>query len=323
MRRPFDCVVGLRQPNEGSGVGLFNRLLARHLGAPSLLLDGYRFPDADHPLVSLKFEELPPGCRERLARGLRRQQAHRGYSLFLHTLDRSEEEGQCVRGAARVFCANDWIYEALRRAGGPAGLTKVFAPSLLPEEYQQTCRPGAPEFFYFGMASKVDFARFLRLRDLLREAGGAYKLLCSLAVHQTSSGGCLPRAVDFFRGAFEDHFVFLGTLTDMGLSYFLNASEVFVGFYRDGVRSNNTTFNTALRFGKKIVTNLDEFSPPEACGCPDVLNIDRAAPDDLASFLGRAVRDGGHALAGLFSWDELIARLTGAAGHPVPARSVA
>lgn len=317
MKRTCDCVVGLREANVGSGVGLFNNTLAQRLGVPCFLLDNYAFSPAERPLLSLKFEELSPRHRQRLAEELFGRGPNAGYSLFLHTVDHSDLETRAVRGADLVLCGNDQILRTLRSREPKAVLVRAHAPSLIPEGFETSCRPAGLVCFTFGMAGKVDFVRFARLRDLLTEVEGDYRLLCSLAVHQTSDGTCLPQALDFLTNCFGDHFVYLGTLSDQGVAYFLNACPVFVGFYRGGVRSNNTTFNTALRFGNKIISNLDDHSPDEVKGLPYILDIDTAGPEQLRELL-RAARPG--QASRLFGWDELVRCCTAAA---VPKTKVA
>jgi hypothetical protein len=305
MNECCDCVIGLREANAGSGVGLFNRLLAGRLGVPHALLDDYAFRSDGHPLLSLKFEELSVWQQRRIAHELT-VPGGRPYSLFLHTLQQSDPETLAIRGAARVLCGNDYIHRTLLAREGGRRPIRAFAPSLIPDEYRAAYQPGGHSCFTFGMAGKVDRARFARLRELTVAAGCEIQLLCSLAVHQTSDGSCLPQALDFLTQRFGDRFVYLGTLTDQGIAYLLNACPIFVGFYPGGVRSNNTTFNTALRFGKKIITNLDAYSPDEARQAPQILNLDQAGKQQLQEFL-QAPAPAISSLPPLFTWDELVA----------------
>jgi hypothetical protein len=301
MKKPCDCVVGLREANLGSGVGLFNRLLSQHLGVPSALLDDHDFSAHAHPLLSLKFDELTVWQGRRLEREL--AVGGRVYSLFLHTLDESELETLAIRGAARVLCGNDYIFGTLQAQNASTRLVRAFAPSLIPDEYQKAYRPGGHSCFTFGMASKVDRRRFSLLRELTVAADCDIQLLCSFSVHQTSDGRCLPQALEFLTECFGERFVYLGTLTDQGIAYLLNTCPIFIGFYSGGVRSNNTTFNTALRFGKKIITNLDAYSPSEAHGATQILNLDQARPDQLAAFF--RAPEPVSAVSRSFTWDRL------------------
>ncbi len=305
MKKPCDCVIGLREANLGSGVGLFNRLLADGLGVPNAMLDHHDFSADGHPLLSLKFEELTVWQRRRIAHELT-EQGGRAYSLFLHTLEQSDLETLAIRGAARVLCGNDYIYRTLEASEASRRLVRAFAPSLIPDEYQQAYRPRAHSCFTFGMASKVDRRRFSLLRELTLAANCDIQLLCSFSVHQTSDGSCLPQALDFLTECFGERFVYLGTLTDQGIAYLLNTCPIFIGFYGGGVRSNNTTFNTALRFGKKIITNLDEYSPSEAQDAPHILNLDEARPEQLTEFF-RAPEAIFSAASRSFTWDKLAA----------------
>jgi len=317
LRRSCDCIVGLREANHGSGVGLFNQLLAHRLGIPYLLLDQRSIAAHDHPLFSLKFEELDEQQALLLRGLLAGRRGRRPFSLFLHTLDLSELEAEAIRDAAHVFCGNDAILRRLAAAHPDRPLERAFAPTLIPEHYREHCRPARVELFYFGMASKIDRGRFRRLHELLHQAAVEYKLLCSLAVHQTSDGTCIPQALAFLRENFPEQLVYLGTLDDMGVAYFLNRPTVFIGFYRGGARSNNTTFNTALRFGKRIITNLDADSPAEVRFSERILNLDAADADNLRNFLDHDDPSSAQRLADLFAWDELVARLQSAWQTPL------
>ncbi len=321
MKKSADCVVGLRQGNYQSGVGLFNRLLADRLGVPYRLLDEYDFRADAHPLFSFKFEELDAGQRAAVLRFVSTRHAIHQYSLYLHTLDGSAEEVSAVARAAVVFCGNDAIHTTLASRRQAASLVSAFAPSLIPEDYAERCRPRSLALFTFGMAAKVDQPRFLRLRDLLAEARLHCQLICSLAVHQTSDGRCLEQAVEFFETTFGDSFVFLGTLGDMGVAYFLNSVPIFVGFYKDGVRRNNTTFNTALCYSRRIITNLDAGSPVELGRRPTILNLDEATPLRLKRFLTKTATPAKE-LRDLHRWDELIHRMQ-EAWRPAAERRVA
>ncbi|HVR74355.1 MAG TPA: hypothetical protein VMT52_08485 [Planctomycetota bacterium] len=323
----FDHVIGLRGSTGSSGVGLFNSLLASRLGLPySFLKDSLPAAGGEDvggaprfPLFSLKFEELSRSEEDLLERFLRGGSgaAHPPFGLFLHTLAGSEAESLAVRKARIILAGNDEIHAVLSRRILPGQtIRRAFAPSLIPDHFREACRPRPVQLFYFGMAGKVDRERFLRLGSKLDAIHADYQLLSSLAVHQTSDGSCLPDVLEFFRSRFADRFVFFGNLTEMGVSYFLSSPATFLGFYGDGLRSNNTTFNTALRFGKRIITNLDDYSPPEVLTLPNVLDIDRASDAELARFLcvhgacGEPPRDSrplpAGPSAGLFAWDDLI-----------------
>lgn len=304
-----DCVLGLREPNAGSGVGLFNHLLARRLGIPYIVLNDWRFPTGRNPLISWKFEELTAVQAQLVSAWIAHPDTSFRYALYLHTFAPTELEAQAVRGALHTFCGNDKIFRLILERFGPRATSRVFAPSLLDDRLREFCRPAPLQMFSFGMAAKVDRRRFAKLKELLTEAGCEYTLVCSLAVHQTSDGSCVDQAVEFFTRCFADRFVHLGTLTDMGVAYFLNISHVFVGFYADGVRSNNTTFNTALQYPPLIITNLDGDSPPEISEQPHILNVDCATSSQLQVFLRGTKPPDASDASQRFSWEELVSRI--------------
>jgi hypothetical protein len=92
----------------------------------------------------------------------------------------------------------------------------------------------------------------------------------------------------------------------MGIAYFLNSELIFVGFYPKGARANNTTLNVALRYGRRIITNCDNYSPKEVRGCDRVLNIDNANSTDLQQFIAKRIHITDEDMAFAFSWRKLV-----------------
>jgi hypothetical protein len=220
-----------------------------------------------------------------------------------------EIEIECIRRAGHIFCGNDDIYCQLIALGHSNKVIRGFAPGLLPRGYYYHCRPAGIQLFYFGMASKVEYERLLRLKKLLHRAGVQYRFLCSLARHQTSDRGTLSDARKRLKTVFGRRLIFLGTLDNMGIAYFLNTNVICVAFYPRGARANNTTLITALQYGRRVITNLDEYSPREIVSIDGVLDIETASVSDLRQFVTGAVGGAGSRERGLFSWEELVSLL--------------
>jgi hypothetical protein len=160
--------------------------------------------------------------------------------------------------------------------------------------------------FTLGVPSKLDRTRMTRLRDLMVAAGYDFQLVSCFAADPVNDRRRLSEAIGFLTQCFGQRFIYVGTLTEQGIAFFLNTCPIFVGFYGDGVRGNDTIFNTALRFGKKVITNLDEHSPVEIHGIPHVLDIDNSGVEALRKFIGAPVSTQNGA-AGLFTWEKLVA----------------
>ena len=69
------------------------------------------------------------------------------------------------------------------------------------------------------------------------------------------------RIQERFEDLYGKNFIWAGYLGEQILLRELQQSDVFVGFYPDGVRENNSSAIAALSFGLKVITNFDIDSP--------------------------------------------------------------
>ena len=95
----------------------------------------------------------------------------------------------------------------------------------------------------------------------------------------------------------------LGYLADDALAAELRACDCVALFYDPALRANNTTAWAALDAGKPLVTNTDEYSPPELCG--RVMNlkaIDHWPWNHVLADCGKY----GQIAAKEMGWDKLI-----------------
>lgn len=298
---PIDSVVTHHQDGFRSGVARFNELLAQHLGVPLVALDG--LASTTCPLLSFKVGELGPD-RSLVEAYIREP---RSWELFLHSYDDLPLERELVAGAQRVNCGNQEI-EA-RVASLAKSHQTVWTPGLLLDDRRY--RPAEISVFSFGMAHKIRTDMFRRLRSLLDVSGRSYVVYVSAANHETASLKDAEVVFEEMHAIFPDRLYFLGNLSDVAVSNYLRDSTFFAAFFQGGVRANNTSVASALERGSVVITNLDEFSPPELIHMETVIDIERCEqlPEDplVLRRLGvRAMEIGRER-----SWEGLQTRLTG------------
>jgi hypothetical protein len=281
-----------------SGVARFNELLAERLGVPLYGLDG-DWPGV-YSLLSFKVGEMDMAERAAVSERLAGWEGE----AYLHEWGGLPLEGEIVRRAARVHSGNLEIQEAVASLNPAAEV--VWTPGLLVDrrEYEQA----ELTVFSFGMAHKIQTDRFRRLRDLLDRSGRSYAVYVSAANHETSS---LEDASSVFREMHEvfPSLYFLGNLSDVAVYNELRGATYFSAFFPGGVRGNNTTVAAAMETGAVVITNLDEWSPPEYVHLENVIDIEQCdeLPADPAVLERLRVR--AEATAAARGWDALVERL--------------
>jgi glycosyltransferase involved in cell wall biosynthesis len=102
----------------------------------------------------------------------------------------------------------------------------------------------------------------------------------------------------------------LGFLSDPAVRHFLRRAHLFVAFFPEGVRANNTSVLAAMAAGRPALTDLDAFSPPWMRHGVNVLDLARTMPEDLSPatlrLLGERARADAEEQAG---WAALAERL--------------
>lgn len=304
-----DAVVSDHMNAFKSGVARFNQRLADALGVPCMSL---RDPLADAlsaPLLSFKVAELDAGGRERVV-ALRDTYLRRGVAirLFLHEYAGLALEDELVEAAATVYCGNREI--RARLDGHDAGeLIDAWAPGLIAD--QRRFHPAEVSVFSFGMAHKLRVDMFARLRDLLDATERSYAVRISNATHETSSIEDEQVVFEQMRAIFPRRVYFMGHLSDVAVYNELLDTTFFATFFRDGARANNTSLASAMEYGAVVVTNLDEYSPPELVHMHNVIDLERC--DELPTDVLTLRRISVHAMetARERSWERLVGTMVG------------
>lgn len=276
----IDAVLSFHTNPATCGVAKFNQLLAQRLGVPCRPASSW----TAYPLVSIKFSE------SEWAAPFYRLRASDRYQLFVHDAPREKSDYRWIDGATTVYAANAVIAGQIR--GIRPDVITAFCPSTL----QGNPHRAALNVLTFGMAHKLQIARYQKLKTLLDGTGQDYTLSVSTAVHEGSPWDAVATVGEQLRDIFGDKTRVLGFLADDALARELQECSAVALFFDPALRANNTTFWAAAELGKPIIFNADDASP-----CRSDLEIDDLAEwPDLDGWNDSMRRHFGH------SWDALL-----------------
>ena len=300
---PVDAVVTHHRDSFRSGVGRFNELLAERLGVPLVGIRRLLSAGLGRPLLSFKVAEL--GTAELSVLGRLVETKPFPWELFLHVYEGLELEAGLVAGASRVHCGNHEIFEQVKGLNPASQI--LWSPGLILDE-----RPFAEtdvSVFSFGMAHKIRTDLFQRLRRLLDSSGRTYAVYVSAANHETTRMKDAHLIFDEMHELFPQNLFFLGNLSDVAVFNYLRSSTFFATFFLGGVRANNGSVAAAMEKCAVVITNLDEYSPPELVHMGNMIDVERCEelpldPQVLEQISSRAVET-----ARERGWDRLVERL--------------
>lgn len=248
------------------------------------------FPDGlsvgGHFLVSVKLRDCTVAERSHLGRSLAVvRDGATAVDVFFHTFDGLAEELALARTSRTVYAANDEIAAALQLLG--LNCRVLWCPALVRTGPDPA--DGTLNVFSFGMAHKIQKARYAELHRLLHRVGCDYRLRVSTAFHEKARFGDFDSVSAKLQTIFGRRMSFLGFLSDAAVNYFLDRSHLFVAFFEQGVRANNTSVHAAMHRGCAVLTNMDAHSPPWFRHGHNVLDIECVTAADLAPMALRRV----------------------------------
>jgi len=298
----IDAVVTHHRDSFRSGVGRFNELLGERLGVPVIGIDTLLTAGAARPLLSFKVAELSSA---ELA-VLEQLVEHRPFEweLFLHVYDGHPVEEALVRGAVHVHAGNHEVEAAV--APLAQSVDTLWSPGLILDEreFPQT----DVSVFSFGMAHKIRTDLFQQLRELLEATGQPYAVYLSAANHETTQMRDAHLIFDELHEIFPSTLWFLGNLSDVGVYNYLRSSTFFATFFLGGVRANNGSVAAAMEKGAVVITNLDEYSPPEFVHMENLIDIGQTTELPLDPATLDAISSRAQETARSRGWDELVRR---------------
>ena len=286
MSMSFDYIVTLHTNVATCGVARFNTELAKRLNIP-LRTNWLR---GERPLVSVRWDEVQgdPPLLDDIADSL-----EHGAGLLMHDL----VPPRWIKSASVVYCANDYLLASAKAIRSDA--TLIHCPSTpLPAVY-----PQMPRVFSFGMAHKLMIEPYRKLAKMLPSY---YCVRLSTAMHEGRPLDEADASLAKLRSIFGSRLAYLGWLSDVALSEELRAAHFVAAFFPRGVRANNTSVHMAMLASCVVVTNLDEYSPPEYQHGINLLDINQLSewPWQIKNL---ELRERARMIAeGPFGWDALI-----------------
>ena len=296
----IDAVVTHHRDRFRSGVVGFNEELSSRLGVPMLGIDDLARGDARLPLLSFKPRELAPHEAELVTRAI--DDPSFRWEVFLHEYAGTPLEERLVSGALAVHCGNSEIAARVERLN-PRSST-LWSPALLVDRREFPAVDVS--VFSFGMAHKLRIDTFRKLAALLEQSKRSFAVYASAANHETASLRDTEVVFEEMRTLFPENLYFLGNLSDVAVWHHLGACTFYAAFFPEGVRANNTTVSTAMERGAVIITNLDEYSPPELVHMHNVIDIERCSELPLDADVLRALGENARAAAAARGWDALV-----------------
>lgn len=316
---PADGVLGYHLSPYGCGVGKFNSVLAARLGVPLLQVFDARVARLERPLLSVKIAELSQADHLALDGFVRALRPAQSLRLFLHAFGDTALEERLVRRADLVWCGNPEIVAQLRHVRPDA--VEAWCPGSL----LGATRFVRPEIsvFSFGMAHKVRTRHYRRLRELLEATGRSFAVYLSTALHEgTSFDDEFTAAFEDLQELFDGRVYFLGFLSDAALFNQMCDATFVAAFFEGGVRTNNTSVNSAMECGAVVITNLDASSPADFVHMESVVDVERCTALPLGERERSRIGAQARVVAARFGWDNLIRQL-GRAPSAAPGDSVA
>lgn len=277
----IDAVLSVHLNPATCGVSKFNQCLATALGVPLKGLD----EPARHPLVSIKCSESPDTWWGYSPAGV-------CFHLFLHDIP-GQSAMALLQRATGVFTANAEIADAVK------GIRPDVCEAYCPSTIQGNPTRAAVTILTFGMAHKLQLQHYLTLKELLDRTGQDYTVCLSTAVHEGSPWDLVATAGDQLRDLFGPRVRVLGFLADDALAKELQDCSAVALFFDPALRANNTTFWAAVEAKKRIVTNLDRWSPiPHGLSLVEDINAMTTWSDFPSVQYGGGTPD--------YTWDSLV-----------------
>lgn len=239
----IDAVLSYHMNPSTCGVSKFNHALAKRLGVPCLSIHGLA---GSHSLVSIKTSEMDESWQHYMP-------MLSDYDLFLHDIPTSGRE--FLQNPKRIYAANSVIAADLRPYR--PDVIEAWCPSTIAGNPTR----GTINVLTFGMAHKIQTARYEKLKTLLDGTGEDYTVSVSTAIHEGSPWDETALVADRLRGIFGLRLRVLGYLADDGLARELRDASVVALFFDPALRANNTTAWAVIESGCPLVTNLDADSP--------------------------------------------------------------
>lgn len=229
----IDAVVTFHQNPLTCGVARCNHELARRLGVPLVPLVALQHVRYTHPLVSLKWCELPSSLQMVLPYWF----MPAGTRFLWH-----DQGCPTLSQRFETFYAHE--------TGIPATV----------EPGRQIPDHGV-RWFSMGMAHKLTWEHYAHAASLERPGS----IWLSAWLHEGTSWDAMQPMLDKLTTLATT--TFLGSLTDAALAWVWPEVDVVLAFFAGGLQANHTSVHAALDAGKPVLTNWGPQTPSDLKAC--------------------------------------------------------
>ena len=251
----FDAVLTYHSNIHTCGVARFNHYLATHLSVPLVRIVDELVREFRHPIISIKVSEILDADLNYIQDQVGRLGS---YSLIVHDLCDGPLLEKLVFNATRVMGLNKEISLRLRNLRPDV----LIGHTVASYEQPKPSLEANLTLITFGMAHKIQSARYQKVAKLLKFDPRSHILEISSALHEgTQFDDSFFEVGDEIAGLFEGRVRFLGFLADPEVSNRVARSSAMLAFFPSGARENNNSVLSAMHLGVPVITNLDALSP--------------------------------------------------------------
>jgi hypothetical protein len=307
--KEYSSILGLHAESEFCGVSRFNRILAEKLDVPSNNLDDSHINEEKRVLISIKFSELDLNhAKNEFGPKVIDFQMFPDFDLFIHDNPSSLKHWDIISKASHIYCGNSRIYKVVNERFSNS--SSMWSPPTLPQFEDRIMDVEPVNFISFGMAHKIDVNFHKQLIDWLQSNKVDFRMTVSASPHEGEDFFLSSKRIqEGFQDLYGPNFIWAGYLGEQILLRELQQSDVFVGFYPDGVRENNSSAIAALTFGLKVITNFDIDSPDFFRNHESSIDI-----EDLRRYSSLSLKKKSAGVTdriGMYSWENFLSALRG------------
>jgi hypothetical protein len=306
--KSYSSLIGSHSISEHCGVARFNLRISEKIGVRITDLEDLNnsFSNLKFPLISIHLCETDLIKLEKLSSILKIKSSK--YDLFLHDFTENSMSLELLRNAEKIFTGNEEIKSKLEKFSIES--KALWSPETITNGSELEIDPNTINFFTFGMAHKLSGKNHYQLQEFLEKSGKSYQFQVSTSPHEGRNfiNDCSLLKSEFYE-IYRNRFQWCGYLSERFLSQVLVESDFFVAFFESGLRANNSSVIAALQFGKRVITNLDNFSPTWAVPANGIYNLHSISAPDITKEINPQISSQIQNLSASLNWNEFCREL--------------
>jgi len=225
--------------------------------------------ELQHPIVSVKVSEISNADLSQIQNQVGNLSS---YSLIVHDFHDGPFLANLVSNATKVMGLNKEISLRLRNLRSDV----IVGHTVASYEQLESFVESNLTLITFGMAHKIQSARYRKVASLLKFDQRSHILEISSALHEgTQFDDSFFEVGDEIAEFFEGRVRFLGFLADPEVSRRVARANAMLAFFPNGARENNNSVLSAMHLAIPVITNLDELSPTWLKHNETVFDIER------------------------------------------------